>query len=72
MPPIQMGMGRCTGKGFSPASGMRCHLPWKVTNSFCQSAQDLDLFLHAAAPIVEVLAQRLVFHLVPADADAQA
>ncbi len=37
-----------------------------------QRPQHLDLLGATAAPIVEVLAQSLELHLVPADSDAQA
>ena len=39
VPPNQMGMGRCTGSGFSPASVILCQRPSYVTSSRVQSAR---------------------------------
>ena len=57
---------------FSPASVIVCHLPSKEQLLSPKLAHHFNLFLGTAAPIFEVLAQRFVFHGIPADANAQA
>ena len=42
-PPIQTGMGRCTGSGFNPASGIWCHSPLMSTISLVQSARSTSI-----------------------------
>jgi hypothetical protein len=38
-PPIQRGIGRCTGSGLMPASGMVWYAVWKVAAGFVQRAR---------------------------------
>ena len=72
LPPIQIGIGRCTGSGLMPACWMRVVLAVEVDELFGpERAQQRDLLLDAAAAVVEVLAERLELDGVPADADAE-
>ncbi len=69
---MMIGIGCWTGMGFRPARSMRCHLPSKSTIGLRpEAAQNLDLLLDAAAAGMEVLVQRLVFDVIPAESDAE-
>ena len=72
-PPNQTGMGRWTGRGLMPASVTLCQRPVERDQVLGpQTAHQLDLLLGAAAPIMKILAERLVLDGVPAHADAEA
>ena len=72
-PPNQIGIGRCTGRGLMPASSMRVPAALEVDARLRpQGAQHRDLLLDARPPVREVLAQRLVLDVVPAQPDARA
>ena len=71
--PIQMGIGRCTGSGFTPMRSRWCHCAVEGDQFLRpQQAHDLDLLLEAPTTIREVLIERLVLHPVAPDADAEA
>ena len=73
MPPIHTGMGRWTGSGLMPTP---VELVVRALEGHHrlgpELAHDRDLLADAAAAGVEVLVQRLVLDVVPADAHAQA
>ena len=53
-PPIQIGIGRCTGSGFRPAAVILWSRPSKSTHRLLpEPPQQLDLLLHAAGTIGE-------------------
>ena len=72
LPPIQMGMGRCTGIGARPDWWMVRILAVEVDEPLGpEPAEERDLLFGATAAVVEVLAQRFVLERVPADADTE-
>ena len=69
-PPIHMGIGCCTGRGSMPAAVTRSKRPSWVTTGSVHSRRSTSICSSMRRPRVgEVLAQRLVLHRVPAEAD---
>ena len=71
-PPIQIGIGRWIGIGASPAAVIVSNVPAWVTDGSVHSRRISSICSsEPTATLIEPLTERLVLHVVPADADPE-